>query len=66
MDTKTQHVIANVPTSTEWESFIRPVCSCGWIGREVSNMYNWQLHDVDQQERNHLTAIRLHQLQGSK
>lgn len=52
--------------SGKWESFLQPVCSCGWKGKQVSCYNNWQMHDLAEQARKHIQAtIGLTAVNGS-
>jgi hypothetical protein len=41
-------------SSTDFETFRQPVCTCGWRGKEVSSMNNWQEHELKRLADQHI------------
>ena len=54
-----KHELFRKDSSSSCESFITPTCSCGWTGKPVSNMYNWQMHEVSGQENRHIADVAI-------
>jgi len=53
-DAKHQHVIHREKGGSGLESWIKPVCSCGWEGRREYAHNDWQMTNLAGQERDHL------------